>query len=106
MKRFKFNEKHMKSNLKKASAIVASVFMGLSAVSVGLSTASAEDTPEAETPSLTENVASNESTTITDGKQLILLLKKLGILRKRQKQNKLQKQLNHQKMFKTQVLTK
>lgn len=45
----------MKSNLKKASAIVASVFMGLSAVSVGLSTASAEDTPEAETPSLTEN---------------------------------------------------
>lgn len=68
MKRFKFNEKHMKSNLKKASAIVASVFMGLSAVSVGLSTASAEDTPEAETPSLTENVASNESTTITDGK--------------------------------------
>lgn len=68
MKRFKFNKKHMKSNLKKASAIVASVFMGLSAVSVGLSTASAEDTPEAETPSLTENMASNESTTITDGK--------------------------------------
>ena len=68
MKRFKFNEKHMKSNLKKASAIVASVFMGLSAVSAGLSTASAEDASEAETPSLTENVASNESTTITDGK--------------------------------------
>ena len=68
MKRFKFNEKHMKSNLKKASAIVASVFMGLSAVSVGLSTASAEDAPEAETPSLTENVTNNESTTITDGK--------------------------------------
>ena len=68
MKRFKFNRKHMKSNLKKTSAIVASVFMGLSAVSVGLSTASAEDTPEAETPSLTENVANNESTTITDGK--------------------------------------
>ena len=68
MKRFKFNRKHMKSNFKKASAIVASVFMGLSAVSVGLSTASAEDTPEAETPSLTENVANNESTTITDGK--------------------------------------
>lgn len=68
MKRFKFNKKHMKSNFKKASAIVASVFMGLSAVSVGLSTASAEDTPEAETPSLTENVANNESATITDGK--------------------------------------
>lgn len=68
MKRFKFNRKHMKSNLKKTSAIVASVFMGLSAVSAGLSTASAEDAPETETPSLTENVASNESTTITDGK--------------------------------------
>lgn len=68
MKRFKFNEKHMKSNLKKASAIVASVFMGLSAVSAGLSTASAEDAPETETPNLTENVVSNESTTITDGK--------------------------------------
>lgn len=68
MKRFKFNEKHMKSNLKKASAIVASVFMGLSAVSAGLSTASAEDASETETPSLTENVANNESATITDGK--------------------------------------
>lgn len=67
MKRFKFNEKHMKSNLKKASAIVASVFMGLSAVSAGLSTASAEDASEAETPNLTENVASSESATITDG---------------------------------------
>lgn len=68
MKRFKFNKKHMKSNLKKTSAIVASVFMGLSAVSVGLSTASAEDTLETEAPSLTENVTNNESTTITDGK--------------------------------------
>lgn len=67
MKRFKFNRKHMKSNFKKASAIVASVFMGLSAVSSGLSIASAEDAPETETPSLTENVASNESATITDG---------------------------------------
>lgn len=67
MKRFKFNKKHMKSNLKKASAIAASVFMGLSAVSAGLSTASAEDTPETETPSLTENVVNNESATITDG---------------------------------------
>ena len=66
MKRFKFNRKHMKSNFKKASTIVASVFMGLSAVSSGLSTASAEDAPETETPSLTENVASNESATITD----------------------------------------
>lgn len=67
MKRFKFNRKHMKSNFKKASTIVASVFMGLSAVSSGLSIASAEDAPETETPSLTENVASNESATITDG---------------------------------------
>lgn len=67
MKRFKFNRKHMKSNFKKASTIVASVFMGLSAVSSGLSIASAEDAHETETPSLTENVASNESATITDG---------------------------------------